>query len=346
MRTTENYQEAREVHKQTYDTALDKLVNMSPEDYEAWWEQNKDMFDEQDIKNDRNKVAKAIAKKAADRTFVMDFGNVIFDIIQLHSLKNIGRGIKPIKTADILNTHAKSIASAESLATGVTKELPTLSKTQQAFNALKNFGKYNAKTLLEQSTEGIEEAVNYISNKEGLSYGKAILEGTAEDYRVTKSGWASALTLGIPKVISTYANMSGDLTEYMKNPELLESAFWGVFGGMEFGVGGNVANKVELAMHRKAEQESRKANPITGEQTSLTGNNLTWKELFEVPEEKAAREGINFRHRRLTKLKDDLKLIKDGFNIFGKRDENGQYQQFNTTIEANLAKAKAEANYR
>lgn len=346
MRTMENYQEAREVHKQTYDTALDKLVNMNPEDYEAWWEQNKDMFDEQDIKNDRNKVAKAVAKKAADRTFAMDFGNIIFDIIQLHSLKNIGRGIKPIKTADILETHAKSIASAESLATGVAKELPALSKTQQAFNALKNFGKFNAKTLLEQSTEGIEEAINYISNKEGLSYGKAILEGTAEDYRVTKSGWASALTLGIPNVISTYANMSGDLTEYMKNPELLESAFWGVFGGMVFGVGSNVANKVELAMHRKAEQESRKANPITGEQTSLTGNNLTWKELFEVPEEKAAREGITFRHRRLTKLKDDLKLIKDGFNIFGKRDENGQYNQFNTTIEANLAKAKAEANYR
>lgn len=346
MRTMENYQEAREVHKQTYDTALDKLGKMSPEDYDAWWEQNKELFDDQNIKNDRNKVAKAIAKKAADRTFAMDFGNVIFDIIQLHSLKNIGRGIKPIKTADILETHAKSIASAESLATGVVKELPTLSKTQQAFNALKNFGKFNAKTLLEQSTEGIEEAVNYISNKEGLSYGKAILEGTAEDYRVTKSGWASALTLGIPNVISTYANMSGDLTEYMKNPELLESAFWGVFGGMVFGIGGNVANKVELAMHRKAEQESRKANPITGEQTSLTGDNLTWKELFEVPEEKAAREGINFRHRRLTKLKDDLKLIKDGFNIFGKKDENGQYQQFNTTIEQSLARAKAEANYR
>lgn len=346
MRTMENYQEAREVHKQTYDTALDKLVNMSPEDYDTWWEQNKDLFDDQDIKNDRNKVAKAVAKKAADRTFAMDFGNIIFDIIQLHSLKNIGRGIKPIKTADILNTHAKSIASAESLATGVAKELPALSKTQQAFNTLKNFGKFNAKTLLEQSTEGIEEAINYISNKEGLSYGKAILEGTAEDYRVTKSGWASALTLGIPNVISTYANMSGNLTEYIKNPELLESAFWGVFGGMVFGIGGNVANKVELAMYRKAEQERRKVNPITGEQIALTGDNLTMKELFEVPEEKAAREGINFRHRRLTKLKDDLKLIKDGFNIFGKKDENGQYQQFNTTIEANLAKAKAEANYR
>ena len=351
MRTMENYQEARDTHIQMYQEASDKLNSMSDKDYKAWAEQNKNIFDKDLDINNRDKVAKAIAKKAADRTFSMDFSNAIFDIIQLHGLNNIGKGVKDASGRIVNEAQRTSLTAAKAFAKGGTEsakkaiEEATKKPLYKRFGqSILDYGKYNAKTILEEATEGIEEAVNYIAQQEGLTYGKAILEGNAKDYRTT-TGIDSYLTLGIPNVISTWTNRQGELFEYMKTPELQESAFWGVLGGVVFHNVGSAFNKGKLAFYRKAQEKARATNSTTGENISDANG---WFNLLELPEDKAARVAIEKRIARLEQLSSDLKNIKNKFDIFGERDADGKFKPFTGDVETKqaLARRRVEADFK
>lgn len=350
MRTMENYQEARDTNIQMYQEASDKLNSMSDEDYKAWTEKNKNIFDKDLDINNRDKVAKAIAKTAADRTFSMDFSNVIFDIIQLHGLKNIGKGVKDASGRIVNEAQKTSLTAAKAFAKGGTesakKAVEEVAKKplyKRFGQSLLDYGKYNAKTILEEATEGIEEAVNYIAQQEGLTYGKAILEGNAKDYRVT-TGINSYLTLGIPNIISTWTNRQGELFEYMKTPELQESAFWGVLGGVIFHNVGSAFNKGKLALYRKAKEKARATNSTTGESISDANG---WFNLLELPEDKAARVAIEKRIARLEQLSSDLKNIENKFDIFGQKNADGKFEQFTGDIKTKqaLARKRVESEF-
>lgn len=351
MRTMENYQEARDTHIKTYQKASDELNSMSDEDYKAWAEKNKNIFDKDLDINNRDKVAKAIAKKAADRTFSMDFSNTIFDIMQLHGLKNIGKGVKDASGRIVDEAQKTSLKATKAFAKGGTEEAKKIVEEATKKPLYKRFGqdildygRYNAKTILEESTEGIEEAVNYIAQQEGLTYGKAILEGNSKDYRAT-TGIDSYLTLGIPNIISTWSNIQGELYEYMKTPALQESAFWGVAGGLIFHNVGSALNKGKLALYRKAQEKARATNSTTGESISDANG---WFNLFELPEDKAARVAIEKRVARLEQLSSDLKNIENGIDIFGQRAEDGKLPQFSGDVETKkaLARRRVEADFK
>lgn len=351
MRTMENYQEARDTNIQMYQEASDKLNSMSDNDYKAWIEKNKNIFDKDLDVNNRDKVAKAIAKKAADRTFSMDFSNVIFDIIQLHGLKNIGKGVKDASGRIVNEAQKTSLTAAKAFAKGGTesakKAVEEAAKKplyKRFGQGILDYGKYNAKTILEEATEGIEEAVNYIAQQEGLTYGKAILEGNAKDYRAT-TGINSYLTLGIPNIISTWSNRQGEIHEYMKTPELQESAFWGVLGGVIFHNVGSVLNKGKLALYRKAQEKARATNSTTGESISDANG---WFNLLELPEDKAARVAIEKRIARLEQVSSDLKNIENGIDIFGQKAEDGTLPKFDGDVETKkaLARRRIEAEFK
>ena len=350
MRTMENYQEARDVNIQIYQKASDELNSMSDKDYKAWTEKNKNIFDKDLDINNRDKVAKAIAKKAADRTFSMDFSNVIFDIMQLHGLKNIGKGVKDASGRIVNEAQKTSLNAAKAFAKGGTesakKAVEEAAKKplyKRFGQGILDYGKYNAKTILEEATEGIEEAVNYIAQQEGLTYGKAILEGNAKDYRAT-TGINSYLTLGIPNIISTWTNRQGELHEYMKTPELQESAFWGVLGGVVFHNVGSAFNKGKLALYRKAQEKARATNSTTGESISDANG---WFNLLELPEDKAARVAIEKRIARLEQLSSDLKNIENKFDIFGQKNADGKFEQFTGDIKTKqaLARRRVESEF-
>ena len=351
MRTMENYQEARDTHIQTYQKASDELNSMSDKDYKAWTEKNKNIFDKDLDINDRDKVAKAIAKKAADRTFSMDFSNLIFDIIQLHGLKNIGKGVKAASGRVVNEAQQTSLKAAKAFAKGGTESAKKAVENAAKKPLYKRFGqgildysKYNAKTALEEATEGFEEAINYIAQQEGLTYGKALLEGNAKDYRAT-TGINSYLTLGIPNVISTWTNKQEEIWEYMKTPALQESAFWGVMGGVLFHNAGSAFNKGKLALYRKAQEKARATNSITGESISDANG---WFNLFELPEDKAARVAIEKRIGRLEQLSSDLKNIENGIDIFGQKDKDGTLPRFDGDVATKqaLARRRAEAEFK
>lgn len=252
MRTIENYQEARDTHIQTYQMASEKLNNMDKEDYDMWLQAQPKLREELKNKeidsNDRDKVAKHLATKAADRTFAMDFSNIVFDIIQLYGLKNYGKKLGEIKGREIDTTKKEIQATTEEYAnslkpkterinpstttnaTQTPKPVPVnaekASKSpffKNTFNIVKDFLKYNGKTILAESSEGIEEAVNYIAQQEGITYGKMLLKGE-DDYNGNRF-------TGIWK---SWNNLQNPLDDYLKSSELQESAFWGLMGGFVF----------------------------------------------------------------------------------------------------------------
>ena len=241
MRTAENYQEARETYLPVYEEAGQALNEMQDKDYQKLIDSNPEFFSKDKVDTTyKDEVAKYIARSAADRTFAMDFSNLIFDIVQLYGLRNMGKGIKEVtRTRKIRGLQQESIeaageikplgAAASSAANSTTKKAAEESLTffdkvgsygRRAGGFIYDVGKYQGKTIL-QSTEGIEEAVNYIAQQEGLTYGKMLLAGQTDDY--TNSFWTA-----IPK---TWTNMHGNLGDDLMSPALQESAFWGVAGG-------------------------------------------------------------------------------------------------------------------
>lgn len=343
MRTIENYQEAKETHAQTYQLALDKFEKMSDEDYNLWLTNNQTLLNELSDKgidiDNKDAVAKHIAKKAADRTFQMDFSNLIFDVIQLYSLKNIGKGVEKAAGKAVDEAQEASLRAAKSIATGVTEEIAKKPLIKRAGKGVADFAKYNFKTALTESTEGIEEAVNYIASQEGLTYGKALLEGNAQDYN------ANVFT----GPFKSWANLQGNLKDYLKTSEIQESAFWGVWGGVVFHNANIGFNKLSAAMKRKADRKAREENPLTGEKIEgVTDSGYDAISLWDSPAQFAAKEAIHKRQARVAQLKDDLEQIKANKNIFADRNENGELPEFegDPEIQQELARKRVESAFR
>lgn len=351
MRTAENYQEARETYLPVYEEASQTLNSMKDEDYEALIKSNPTFFDKNkvDVTN-KDEVAKYIARNAADRTFAMDFSNIIFDVVQLYGLRNMGKGIKEAtRTRKIRGLQQESIEAAGDIkplgqaannaATSTAKKaveesLGFFDKVgaygKRAGGFIYDVGKYQGKTILEESTEGIEEAVNYIAQQEGLTYGKMLLAGQTDDY-------TDSFFTAIPK---TWSNMHGNLGDYLISPELQESAFWGVAGGLIFGNVGSAVNRAQLAIERKAAEKLRKENEKTGEKTPL--DRIT--QLFESDEDKVVRMSMQKRLESFGLLQQRLKTIEGGRDPFSNVDkETNQHAEFSGDVESRKAIAKARA---
>lgn len=367
MRTAENYQEARQTYVPVYEQATEELNNLTDAELKALVDKNPMFFDKNkvDVTN-RDELAKYIARSSADRTFAMDFSNIIFDVIQLYGLRNMGKGIKEVSrnravrkmqqesidaagqikpiasragataTGAAANTGANAAsgaasgaASSASSAASTGVSLAKVGKYAKSVGGfLKDYGKYQGKTILSESTEAIEEAVNYIAQQEGLTYGKMLLAGQTDDY--TKSSFFTAIP-------ATWTNMHGDMKDYLRDPQLQESAFWGLMGGVIFGNVGSVGNKVQLAFERKAAAKQRKGNEKTGESTPL--DRIT--QLFESNETRAVRTAMQHRLEQFNTLQEKMKLINDGYNPYSELDSAGKFKRFEGDIETHKAIARA-----
>lgn len=337
MRTAENYQEAQQVYADMYPQASEKFNDMDDAEFNEWVKNNKDKLDEDVDISDRDAVAKNVAKKAADRTFAMDFSNIVFDVIQLWSLKDLAKGLKKPGGRSVAKAQRESITEAGNIAKTAAgeavEEAPKISWYKKAGEHASDIIKGSSKAVLAESTEGIEEAVNYIAQEEGLTYGKALLAGNADNY----DG-------GFDAVFETWNKLQNPLNEYLANPKLHESAFWGVLGGLAFGAGGNVLNRTKLALDRKAAEKQRAKNNITGEEINTRdGKGYDVFRYFEMEEDKAAKEAIHKRATLLSQLHDDLELIDKNKDIFSPKDEaTGQFREFQGDIKINQAIAKQQ----
>lgn len=244
MRLGENYQEARGVAEQIEGEALSLFTGMSDEEFQTWLDNNPDIANEAKERT-KEEAALIVADKAAMRNFGYNAGNVFFDYMQLRAvnkaLGQVNRAITP-RIRYSQNQALDRIAS-----TGMESASQTLG--QAAKGTIKDFaGKINRfinsseNLLLSELSEGVEEAINFVGQEEGTLYGRYLL-GQAEQYNDAVS--------------------MDRIEKYLQNPQLYNSALWGVIGGVTFGgtmsainnrKGGNVEEKQRIAEINGREQ--------------------------------------------------------------------------------------------
>lgn len=293
MRTLENYQEARQTYNDMYQEASESLRNMSAEDYEQFKIKYKDELKGVNL-DDRNAVAKQIAHNSATKTFIIDYGNLLFDIPQVYALRN------PLKlTKNLRSTAAtrKAERFARRNAGKTAEEIARLDATTSLGTKFKNYisdhigalGVFGA-----EAGEGIEEAVNYIAQQEGMYYGRVMIDPESNPETAFSSRFKS----------------------YLVSPELHDAAFWGVMGGVVFQGAGSGFNRITNAISGKI-KESKTKNDKTKEDI-----NTNWRDRFETPENKRRIAEINARQQAFNTLADRLTQIEEGKDPFNVNSED------------------------
>ena len=331
MRTIENYQEAHQTYQDMYTDAAETLGNMTDAEYNQWLSIHGREFEEDGVDiSDRNAVAKHIAKRAADRTFATDYTNMIFDFIQLHSLKDVGKLAKSTTSSSIERMHraSKLITGKEGKEAA---EALAKSKLTKAKEYATDFIKGSAKKIFSEASEGVEEGINYIASQEGITYGNTLL--SLESDTTKSSFW------------------NDRLQDYLSDSEFWENAFWGVAGGVVFGEIAEGINKARIAHHNKQEEKKRQRNEKNGEEimTNLDSNKNPLEDFIGIGEMgavKAAKESISRRHARANKLKLQLEDIERGKHPFKKGDDNQALDITNDPVEKELAKIEAIQRFR
>lgn len=297
QRTLENYQEARQVYNDAvpqFKEELDKKVKDGT--YQTFIDAYADKLGDIDT-SDTLEVAKAIARKSADRTFRDDFVNVGFDIIQLAAIRNLPfRAFvknKPTVSGRRLDLQSRRFAGKYKTMDELQTLIANRTKGQKVKDLLGDIGYYAGTEGLTQMSEGVEEAINYIAQQEGMNLGKTMLGMEANN--------------GV---------FSDRLAEYVKAPELWESAFWGWMGGITFNASASAMGKARQGIARRKEDKRRTSaqNEKTGENTAP---NTKWSEYFETADDKRIKTSIQNRIDLENQFAEQLsKLNTEGIDPF------------------------------
>lgn len=293
MRTMENYQEARQVYDDMYVDVKDYLTNASDEEKQEFISRNANFLSDENVNiNDIDSVAKAIARKSANETFKLDYINTVFDIIELYALKNIPfhgfRNVRTNATTRRLNKNAIKYAGQYKSLDELKQLLDKRSLKNKIREGISDWFVGSRLVIGAQLSEGVEEAVNYIAQQEGMNLGHTMLGMEVEN------------------------NYSNRLNSYLKNGQLWESAFWGVAGGVIFQGVGSQLNRVSTAIDKYNDYKERKANAKTGEEVKKP----TWSALFEQPDRKRDEAEMKIRIENEQEYLRKVHAIKNGQNPY------------------------------
>lgn len=234
-RYLENYQEARQTYNDIEDYSKTQLANMNDKQREEFYNNNpkyRDMSDEE--------VAKDIAKNSADVTFAEDWANVLFDVWQVYSLKNLWKNaLSGNTTSSRLRNLNTAFNSNIDDAAAITNALSNKTTKQAITSTLKDVGNDILHGVRAEWTEGVEEAINYIASQDGLYNGKKVFDKD------------------IPQQT---------IKDYLQDPMLWEQAFWGALGGVIFS---SVMNKAGEFINKRLDKdwtsaEKQRENEILG----------------------------------------------------------------------------------
>lgn len=268
-RTGENMLEAKEVFNTVYPDSYENLKNMqqnNPEEFEMFLNNNPE-FKGKDI----DEIAKAIANKSAYKTFINDYWMLVSDVLQFKALGSLFKGGK------------RSVSAAERIAAKNARK--TLAGDDKLIkNTFWNRRKENIGYALKhpfsstfttlQIGEGFEEVFQGIQNEKGFEVAAQYFDPT--------------LT---PKSISSY----------LKDGHIWEQGFWGMIGGITFGLG----YKGVRALDNKYEHYKNKKHMSAEEY-----------ERWKKSEEDIALEQINGVKNRIDLFNSRISEINDGKNPY------------------------------
>lgn len=310
QRTMENYQEAQGVYKDMYNEAYDNLNKMNAQQYQAFVNKNPELLQDTDI-NDKEAVARRIAKKSADTDFLMNYSNIVFDVIQMYGLRNMWKGIR---NSDAGSAAVSKAARLEKLKVGKTAEefekyYANIGKMKKAGWWIKDHAKAEKLVIAGELSEGIEESVNYISQMEGINVGKLLLSEQDADH-------------------SPFDNR---LQKYLKSGGLADSAFWGVLGGVVFHHLGSGFGRIRQTFEDRA---NKKEDKTTGEQGKSSPFSIS-----ELGETKSRKADIAHWGKDTNLYIERMNKINDGKNPF----DNDK--SFTSPEENQAAKEAAENDF-
>lgn len=310
QRTMENYQEAQGVYKDMYNEAYDNLNKMNAQQYQAFINKNPELLKDTDT-NDKEAVARRIAKKSADTDFLMNYSNIVFDVIQMYGLRNMWKGIR---NSDAGSAAVSRAARLEKLKVGKTAEefekyYTNIGKMKKAGWWIKDHAKAEKLVIAGELSEGIEESVNYISQMEGMNVGKLLLNEQDADH-------------------SPFDNR---LQKYLKSGGLADSAFWGVLGGVVFHHLGSGFGRIRQTFEDRA---NKKEDKTTGEQGKSSPFSIS-----ELGETKSRKADIAHWGKDTNLYIERMNKINDGKNPFD-NDKN-----FTSPEESQAAKEAAENDF-
>lgn len=310
QRTMENYQEAQGVYKDMYNEAYDNLSKMNAQQYQAFVNKNPELLQDTDT-NDKEAVARRIAKKSADTDFLMNYSNIVFDVIQMYGLRNMWKGIR---NSDAGSAAVSRAARLERLKVGKTAEefekyYANIGKMKKAGWWIKDHAKAEKLVIAGELSEGVEESVNYISQMDGMNVGKLLLNEQDADN-------------------SPFDNR---LQKYLKSGGLADSAFWGVLGGVVFHHLGSGFGRVRQTFEDRA---NKKEDKTTGEQGKSSPFSIS-----ELGETKSRKADIAHWGKDTNLYIERMNKINDGKNPF-----DGD-KEFTTPEESQAAKKAAENDF-
>jgi hypothetical protein len=253
MRLGENYREARETVSTLRDEYIDKFYNMSDAEFEKYKRDNVSRMGEDSLDLTKTEYANTIATKGADRAFAINYSNFAFDFMQLRALGNMWKGAASRGANSVLQTaNEVEAAAAGSGLTGAARN--AMANASRA----KKFSRFMGKTLgmgkwgfanagLAEWSEGIEEMVNEVGQREGQLYGH-YLAGDAD-------------------ATAKYENGFGDrVSDYLTDPKTWDAAVWGALGGISFHYLGNAWQGFTNGKNEKQNQQQRLAEIANREQ--------------------------------------------------------------------------------
>ena len=307
-RTMENYQEAQGVYSDVFNTATDTLNKMTPQEFTEFVNKNQDIYNEAGGDNaSKEDIARVIAQKSANQDFLTNYVNIGSDILQLYGLRNMWKGLKNGVSSSTLTSAARNARQT----LGKTPEEIAEMESKQSF--LKKAGQKIIDKALDEKTviagelsEGLEEAVNYISQMEGTHLGNVYL-GLESD-----------------------SAFDDRLQKYMRSGGLWDSAFWGVMGGVVFHHLGSGFGRISQTLKDRADS---KTDERTGE-----GKPKSIFSLSETSEIKARKANIESWNNSIENYWNQMSQIKDGNNPFSVSNED---KTFNNDLDKEAAAQRA-----
>lgn len=290
-RLLENYQESRQTYNDAKPVFTDIVKNMSAEEREKTINNLKQEFGEDAADwGSYDSIAGLVSRKAADETFKDDMANVFFDVYQMYAIGKVGRAINGPSRSALRRINKNNIKFANKTQKEIDDILAKRTKFQKFKDKTADILIGGKHSILSELSEGVEEAVNYIAQEEGFHYGKVLLDQEAES-----DFW------------------SDRLVNYMKAPQLWDSAFWGVVGGVVFNAAGEYANRTVEAINKINKAKKEAESKTTDKPVKIP----TFREAFKSTELTVRKENLQSNVAKFQTAKETLNKIQNGEDVYG-----------------------------